>query len=118
MASLWTLMMDFPFRPRQSQGQAQLQQELQVLGSMQHRHLVALLGWCPEELCLVYELAEKGNLEERLPQLDWVARTRVVTEVCRGLVYLHMRCVRLGLPPSTRLHPYVSCLRSLMTGRI
>jgi serine/threonine protein kinase len=26
-----------------------------------------------------------------LPQLDWVARTRVATEVCRGLVYLHLR---------------------------
>jgi serine/threonine protein kinase len=65
-----------------------------VLGSMQHRHIVALLGWCPEEHCLVYELAEKGNLEERLPQLDWVARTRIATEVCRGLVYLHLRCVR------------------------
>ena len=65
-----------------------------MLGSMQHRHIVALLGWCPEEHCLVYELAEKGNLEERLPQLDWVARTRIATEVCRGLVYLHLRCVR------------------------
>ena len=61
---------------------------------MQHRHIVALLGWCPEEHCLIYELAEKGNLEERLPQLDWVARTRIATEVCRGLVYLHLRCVR------------------------
>ena len=36
-----------------------------MLGAMQHRHIVALLGWCPEEHCLVYELAEKGNLEER-----------------------------------------------------
>jgi len=26
-----------------------------------------------------------------LSQLDWVARTRVATEVCRGLVYLHLR---------------------------
>ena len=101
-------MMDSRFRPRQSQGQAQLQQELQVLGSMQHRHLVALLGWCPEEHCLVYELAERGNLAECLPQLDWVARTRIATEVCRGLVYLHMRCVRHALPPSTPLHPSAS----------
>jgi serine/threonine protein kinase len=29
-----------------------------------------------------------------LPRLDWVARTRIATEVCRGLVYLHLRCVR------------------------
>ena len=81
-----------------------------MLGSMQHRHLVALLGWCPEEHCLVYELAEKGDLAECLPQLDWVARTRIATEVCRGLVYLHMRCVRLALPPRTPLRePF--CLR-------
>ena len=77
-----------------------------MLGSMQHRHLVALLGWCPEEHCLVYELAENGNLEERLPQLDWVARTRIATEVCRGLVYLHMRCVRPSLRQAhVSIHP-------------
>jgi hypothetical protein len=60
-------MMASLFRPRQAQGQAQPQQELQVLGSMQLRHLVALLGWRPEEHCLVYELAEKGTLVECLP---------------------------------------------------
>jgi hypothetical protein len=50
------------------QGEAQLHQELhlelQVLGTMQHKHIVTLLGWCPEENCLVTELAEKGNLKE------------------------------------------------------
>ena len=58
-----------------------------MLGSMQHRHLVALLGWCPEEHCLVYELAEKGNLAECLPQLDWdrgVPRARVSAHAVRA----------------------------------
>jgi len=73
------------------QGETEMLRELQVLGSMQHRHLVALLGWCQAEHCLVYELAERGSLEGCLSQLDWVARTRVATEVCRGLVYLHLR---------------------------
>ena len=42
----------------------ELHLELQVLGTMQHKHIVTLLGWCPEENCLVTELAEKGNLKE------------------------------------------------------
>jgi hypothetical protein len=79
-------MMASLFRPRQAQGQAQPQQELQVLGSMQLRHLVALLGWRPEEHCLVYELAEKGNLVECLPQLDWVSRTRIATAPPRAVL--------------------------------
>jgi hypothetical protein len=45
------------------QGETEMLRELQVLGSMQHRHLVALLGWCQAEHCLVYELAERGSLE-------------------------------------------------------
>jgi serine/threonine protein kinase len=45
------------------QGEAEMLRELQVLGSMQHRHLVGLLGWCQAEHCLVYELAERGSLE-------------------------------------------------------
>jgi hypothetical protein len=55
------------------QGEAELVRELQVLGSMQHRHLVALLGWCPAEHCLVYELAERGSLEVRAP-IGWLEK--------------------------------------------
>jgi serine/threonine protein kinase len=78
----------------------ELHLELQVLGSMQHKHIVTLLGWCPEENALVFELAENGTLGDCLPQLDWVARTRIATEVCRGLVYLHLRCVRSPTSPT------------------
>eukprot|EP00241_Pyramimonas_parkeae_P024637 CAMPEP_0114310574 /NCGR_PEP_ID=MMETSP0059-20121206/19324_1 /TAXON_ID=36894 /ORGANISM="Pyramimonas parkeae, Strain CCMP726" /LENGTH=66 /DNA_ID=CAMNT_0001434611 /DNA_START=550 /DNA_END=747 /DNA_ORIENTATION=+ len=44
---------------------------------------------CQQELCLVYELCEKGSLEDCMPQLRWYDRVRVATEVCRGLIFLH-----------------------------
>jgi len=73
------------------QGQDELHRELEILGTISHRHLVHLYGWCQTERCLVYELCEKGSLEECLPQLRWHDRVRVAKEVCLGLLFLHNR---------------------------
>jgi len=73
------------------QGQDELHRELEILGSMSHRHLVHLYGWCQTERCLVYELCEKGSLEECLPQLRWYDRVRVAKEVCLAVIFLHKR---------------------------
>jgi len=73
------------------QGQKELFSELEILGTISHRHIVNLYGWCPEEFCLVYELCEKGSLDDCLSQLRWHNRVRVATEVCRALLFLHKR---------------------------
>jgi len=73
------------------QGQDELYRELEVLGTISHRHLVNLYGWCQEGRCLVYELCERGSLEDCLPQLRWNDRVRVAAEVCRALLFLHKR---------------------------
>jgi len=73
------------------QGQGELFRELEVLGTISHRHLVNLYGWCQEGRCLVYELCERGSLEDCLPLLRWNDRVRVATEVCRALLFLHKR---------------------------
>jgi len=39
----------------------------------------------------VYELCEKGSLEDCLPQLRWYDRVRVATEISRALLFLHKR---------------------------
>lgn len=77
--------------------------ELNTIWRLNHKSLVALLGYCIEgdELFLVYELMVKGSLDEHLHgngdrdeegvsiYLDWKARMRCAVEVARGLEYLH-----------------------------
>ncbi|KAG7556554.1 Protein kinase-like domain superfamily [Arabidopsis suecica] len=53
-------------RPDAAQGKKQFQQEVEVLSSIRHPHMVLLLGACPEYGCLVYEFMENGSLEDRL----------------------------------------------------
>ncbi|XP_033513301.2 U-box domain-containing protein 35-like [Nicotiana tomentosiformis] len=73
----------------------QFQQELEILSTIHHPHLLILLGACPERGCLVYEYMENGSLEDRLirknktPPLAWFDRVRIAWEVASALVFLH-----------------------------
>eukprot|EP00238_Polyblepharides_amylifera_P012123 CAMPEP_0196596372 /NCGR_PEP_ID=MMETSP1081-20130531/85675_1 /TAXON_ID=36882 /ORGANISM="Pyramimonas amylifera, Strain CCMP720" /LENGTH=132 /DNA_ID=CAMNT_0041921339 /DNA_START=791 /DNA_END=1185 /DNA_ORIENTATION=- len=70
-----------------------MRKEIAVLGGISHPNLVQMLGWCPEEKCIVYELCEQGHLADHMPNLSYLARLRAATEVARALAFLH------GLPP-------------------
>ncbi|XP_050234512.1 U-box domain-containing protein 35-like [Mercurialis annua] len=82
-------------RPDLSQGQKQFRQEVDVLSSMRHPHMVILLGACPEYGCLVYEYMENGSLEDRLfrkdhtPPIPWRTRFKIAYEIATALVFLH-----------------------------
>lgn len=77
----------------------EFQQEVEVLGQIQHPHMVMLLGCCPEKYCLVYEFMANGSLEERLlcmnntMPLPWYVRLRIAAEVASALLILHSRPV-------------------------
>eukprot|EP00270_Netrium_digitus_P021960 TRINITY_DN9660_c0_g2_i4.p1 TRINITY_DN9660_c0_g2~~TRINITY_DN9660_c0_g2_i4.p1 ORF type:complete len:545 (+),score=192.71 TRINITY_DN9660_c0_g2_i4:210-1637(+) len=77
----------------------EFQQEVEVLGQIQHPHMVMLLGCCPEKYCLVYEYMANGSLEDRLlcsnntPPLPWYVRMRIAAEVASALLILHTRPV-------------------------
>nr|QAS62479.1 LRR receptor-like serine/threonine-protein kinase FEI 1 [Sedum alfredii] len=72
--------------------------ELEILGSVKHRYLVNLRGYCnsPTSKLLLYDYLPGGNLDEVLheksEQLDWDARVNIIVGAAKGLAYLHHDC--------------------------
>ncbi|CAN6456776.1 unnamed protein product [Victoria cruziana] len=73
--------------------------EIQTLGSIRHRHIVRLLGFCTnqETNLLVYEFLPNGSLGEMLhgkkgSHLEWSTRCKIAMEAAKGLCYLHHDC--------------------------
>ncbi|XP_020260708.1 LRR receptor-like serine/threonine-protein kinase FEI 2 isoform X1 [Asparagus officinalis] len=72
--------------------------ELEILGSIKHRYLVNLRGYCnsPSSKLLIYDFLPGGSLDEALhersEQLDWDARLNIILGAAKGLAYLHHDC--------------------------
>uniref|UniRef100_A0ACD5Z260 Uncharacterized protein n=1 Tax=Avena sativa TaxID=4498 RepID=A0ACD5Z260_AVESA len=81
--------------PESLQGQSEFNQEVAVLSRVRHPNLVTLIGSCREAFGLVYEFLPNGSLEDRLacrnntPPLTWQVRTRIISEMCSALTFLH-----------------------------
>ncbi|RDY09516.1 U-box domain-containing protein 33 [Mucuna pruriens] len=81
--------------PHNMQGSTEFYQEVQVLGSLQHPHLLTLLGVCPEAWSLVYEYLPNGSLQDYLSRkssllpLTWNIRARWIAEIATALCFLH-----------------------------
>lgn len=75
------------------QGIAEFRQEIYVLGCLRHKNLVVLIGTCLKLRALVYEYHPSGSLEDclknRPEELTWKIRTRIIYEICSGLMFLH-----------------------------
>ncbi|CAN6452111.1 unnamed protein product [Victoria cruziana] len=79
------------------QGIDQLRNELELLAKLAHRNLVRVLGYCIEggESILVYEYMPNGSLKdhlfdpEKVEQITWTTRTKLIFGIARGLLYLH-----------------------------
>ncbi|XP_041005004.1 L-type lectin-domain containing receptor kinase VIII.1 [Juglans microcarpa x Juglans regia] len=81
-----------------SQGKTEFLSELSIIGTLRHRNLVRLQGWCHEkgEILLVYDLMPNGSLdkalfEARIP-LPWPHRRKILLGVASALAYLHQEC--------------------------
>ncbi|KAG9139966.1 hypothetical protein Leryth_010495 [Lithospermum erythrorhizon] len=74
------------------------ERELEILGSIKHRHLVNLRGYCnsPTSKLLIYDFLPGGSLDDvlygRSERLDWDARLNIIMGAAKGLAYLHHDC--------------------------
>ncbi|XP_077234798.1 LRR receptor-like serine/threonine-protein kinase FEI 1 isoform X2 [Tasmannia lanceolata] len=74
------------------------ERELEILGSIKHRYLVNLRGYCnsPSSKLLIYDFLPGGSLDEALhersEQLDWDSRLKIIMGAAKGLAYLHHDC--------------------------
>jgi serine/threonine protein kinase len=83
-----------------NQGKREFLAEVQTIGSINHIHLVRLIGFCAEKShrLLVYEYMPHGSLDRwifrkhQVTPLDWKTRLRIITDVAKGLAYLHSDC--------------------------
>ncbi|CAH2069345.1 unnamed protein product [Thlaspi arvense] len=78
------------------QGMKQFVAEVVTMGSLKHRNLVPLLGYCRRkgELLLVSEYMSNGSLDQYLfhrkkPALSWPQRFAVLKDIASALHYLH-----------------------------
>ncbi|XP_028789836.1 probable L-type lectin-domain containing receptor kinase S.5 [Neltuma alba] len=85
------------------QGKQEFIAEVTTIGSLHHKNLVKLTGWCYErkELLLVYEFMPNGSLDKYLfgstdgspyQNLHWETRCSAIYGVAEALDYLHNGC--------------------------
>uniref|UniRef100_A0A453DPT5 non-specific serine/threonine protein kinase n=1 Tax=Aegilops tauschii subsp. strangulata TaxID=200361 RepID=A0A453DPT5_AEGTS len=89
---------------RAGQGKSEFLAEVQTIGSIHHINLVRLFGFCAEKShkLLVYEYMPKGSLDKWIycrhdntaPPLEWKVRCKIITNIAKGLAYLHEECMQ------------------------
>jgi len=85
---------------RAAQGAKEFLAEVQTIGSLHHINLVRLIGFCTEKAhrLLVYEYMPRGSLDrwiynvDNKAPLDWHMRLKIITNIAKGLSYLHEEC--------------------------
>ncbi|KAL7590141.1 hypothetical protein Lser_V15G38393 [Lactuca serriola] len=78
--------------PNNLEAQSEFQQEVRVVGKLDHKHILKLIGTCHEAYALVYEYMP-GSLESCLSNksssFSWKTRTRIISEIANTLMFLH-----------------------------
>lgn len=70
--------------------------QVKLLSEIRHPHVVAMIGFCLELKCVIFEYMHNGSLQEILFSLNkrswdfmWHDRVRVAHEISLGLGFLH-----------------------------
>ncbi|KAF3678916.1 putative G-type lectin S-receptor-like serine/threonine-protein kinase SD2-5-like [Capsicum annuum] len=74
--------------------------EVKIVGSIHHINLVKLIGFCAEKdhRVLIYEYMVNGSLDGWISQekqengLTWITRKLIISDIGKGLTYLHDEC--------------------------
>ncbi|XP_078164448.1 G-type lectin S-receptor-like serine/threonine-protein kinase SD2-5 [Carex rostrata] len=74
--------------------------EVESIGNTHHINLVRLIGFCADKSnrLLVYEYMCNGSLDKWIygsnesAPLDWPTRYKIITDITKGLCYLHEEC--------------------------
>ncbi|KAM7524601.1 hypothetical protein LguiA_014503 [Lonicera macranthoides] len=94
------------FSKNSSQGKQEFVAEVTIIGTLHHKNLVKLVGWCYEsnEFLVVYEFMPNGSLDKLIfcnkneneditrSILSWERRHGVIYGVAQALDYLHNGC--------------------------
>ncbi|KAA8540318.1 hypothetical protein F0562_024763 [Nyssa sinensis] len=85
--------------PSSIQGYKEFQAEVNLLMSVHHKNLTALVGYCIEgtHMGIIYEYMANGNLKRHMSDrnpnvLRWEDRVQIAMDVAQGLEYLHHGC--------------------------
>ncbi|KAF3320905.1 G-type lectin S-receptor-like serine/threonine-protein kinase [Carex littledalei] len=81
-------------------GSEQLNNELNLIARLKHKHLVKLTGYCiqQQEIILCFEFMHNHSLDqllfgtelmEEVLELNWEQRSRLIQGISSGLLYLH-----------------------------
>ncbi|XP_027364924.1 cysteine-rich receptor-like protein kinase 25 [Abrus precatorius] len=96
------------------QGSAEFKNEILLIAKLQHRNLVAFIGFCLEEQekILIYEYVPNRSLDYFLfdalqQKLSWPERYKIVGGTALGILYLHeysrLKIIHRDLKPSNIL---------------
>ncbi|KAH0651229.1 hypothetical protein KY285_031348 [Solanum tuberosum] len=89
--------------------------EVKAVGGIHHINLVKLIGFCAEKShrLLIYDYMVNGSLdrwithENRENGLTWSTRQRIISDIAKGLAYLHEDCshkiIHLDIKPQNIL---------------
>ena len=85
-----------------------MSREIKVLSRARHKNIVALVGICVEENCIVSEFVNGGSLKRRMKDkanpLKWNQRKQVIEEIVQALRFLHgIGIVHFNLKPDNLL---------------
>ncbi|MED6194750.1 hypothetical protein PIB30_031504 [Stylosanthes scabra] len=98
-----------------NQGAAEFKNEVLLIAKLQHKNLVAFIGFClqEEEKILIYEYVPNKSLDYLLfdgrseKRLSWTERYNIIDGIARGILYLHeysrLKIIHRDLKPSNIL---------------